>query len=145
MAAQEEDPPRKNYGFKERDFKRDNAVGPAGAPPSAKDLAMMAGPVVKSPQGATGPKADDPNDVFAALQHNRAVEQQHGVDQIEIRKIKSKRWRDYWLMLIGGNLFIVGIVLLLGPNVVTVMFGFGGVVIFSASLTWIVWQVMGRY
>ena len=145
MATPEEDPPRKNYGFKEREFKRDNAVGSTDAPPSAKELAMMAGPVVKSPKGATGPKADDPNDVYAVLQRNRASEQRHGGDQVEIRKVKSTRWRDYWLMLIGGNLFIVGTVLLLGPNVITVMFGFGGIVIFSASLTWIVFQVMGRY
>jgi hypothetical protein len=141
-----EDPPRKNYGFKDREFKRDNAVtGTTPPPPTAKELAMMAGPVVASPKGATGPKADDPNDVFSALQQNRAVEQGHGGDQIEIRKVKSRRRRDYWLMLIGGNLLIAGGVVVLGANVVSVMFGLGGVILFSISLTWIVWQVMGRY
>jgi hypothetical protein len=145
MAAPEEEPPRKNYGFKEREFKRDNSVGRAGAPPTAKELAMLAGPVIPTPKGATGPKADDPNDVFTTLQQNRAIERQLSGDQIEIREVKSKRLRDYWIMLIGGNLFIIGGVLLVGPNVISVMFGFGGVLIFSLSLTWIVWQVMGRY
>lgn len=142
----EPDPPRKNYGFKEREFKRDNApTGSVPPPPTVKELAMMAGPVTASPKGATGPKADDPNDVFATLQHNRAVEQQLGADAVEIRKIKSRRIRDFWMLLIGGNLLIVGSVVVLGPNVVTVMFGFGGVILFSISLTWIMWQVMGRY
>jgi hypothetical protein len=141
-----EDPPRKNYGFKEREFKRDNAPSPGSAPmPTAKELAVMAGPVTASPKGATTAKAGDPNDVFTALQQNRRVEQRHGGDQVEIRKIKSKRWRDFWLLLIGGNLLIVGSVVGLGPNVVSVLFGFGGVVLFSVSLTWIMWQVMGRY
>jgi uncharacterized integral membrane protein len=139
------DPPPKTYGFKEREFKRDNATGPADAPPSAKDLAMMAGPVVKSPKGATGPKVDDPNDVFAALQKNRAIEKEHGLDHVEIRKVKSRRKKDYWILLIGGNLAIVATVLFAGPNVVSVLFGFAGVILFTISATWIMWQVMDRY
>ncbi len=141
-----EDPPRKHYGFKEREFKRENApTASVPPPPTVKELAMMAGPVIASSKGATGPKAGDPNDVYATLQHNRAIEQNHGGDHVEIRKVKSKRWRDFWLLLIGGNLLIAGSVVVLGLNVVTVMFGFGGVVLFSISLTWIMWQVMGRY
>jgi uncharacterized integral membrane protein len=140
-----DDPPPKTYGFKEREFKRDNATGPAAAPPTAKELAMMAGPVVKSPKGATGPKADDPNDVYAAMQKNRAVEKKHGLDQMEIREVKSRRKKDYWIMMIGGNIAIVATVLFAGPNVVSVLFGFAGVILFSVSATWIMWQVMDRY
>lgn len=141
-----EDPTRKTYGFKERDFKRDNASGAEAPPlPTAKELAMMAGPVTPSPKGATGPKADDPNDVYSALQQNRAVERQHGRDHVEIKKIKSKRLRDFAILLVGGNVLIIGSVVVMGPNVVSVMFGFGGVILFSISLTWIMWQVMDRY
>lgn len=139
------DPPPKTYGFKEREFKRDNAVGKTDAPPTAKELAMMAGPVVKSPKGATGPKADDPNDVYAAMQKNRAVEKKHGLDQMEIREVKSRRKKDYWILLIGGNIVIVATVMFAGPNVVSVLFGFAGVILFSVSATWIMWQVMDRY
>lgn len=140
-----DDPPPKTYGFKEREFKRDNAMGKADAPPTAKEMAIMAGPVVKSSKGATGPKAGDPNDVYTALQHNRAVEKQRGLNEIEIREVKSRRKRDYWLMLVGGNILIVGTVAVLGANAITAIFGLGGVILFNVGLTWIMWQVMDRY
>jgi hypothetical protein len=142
---QPDDPPPKTYGFKEREFKRDNATGSADATPTAKELAKMAGPVVKSPKGATGPKADDPNDVYAVLQKNRGLEKQLRGDQIEILEIKSKRKRDYWLLLGVGNLIIVGIAAVMGLNVMTVSFACVGVLVYSTSLTWIMWQIMGRY
>jgi predicted phage tail protein len=140
-----DDPPPKTYGFKEREFKRDNATGKADAPPTAKEMAIMAGPVVKSPKGATGPKAGDPNDVYTALQHNRAVEKQRGLNEIEIREIKSRRKRDYWLLIVGGNILIVGTVVVLGANAITAIFGLGGVILFNVGLTWVMWQVMDRY
>ncbi len=142
-----DDPPRKHYGFKDRAFKRDNAPSSENAPmPTAKELAMLAGDPVRTGRGgATGAKAEDPNDVYAVLDRNRSSEKTHGGDQIDIREVKSRRKRDFWLLLIGGNGFIVGSVAFLGTNVVTVMFGFAGVVLFSIGLTWIMWQVMGRY
>lgn len=141
----EPDPPRKNYGFKDRDFTRDNPVGPAATPqPTAKELAMMSGPVVRSKTGGTA-KADDPNDVYTALQQNRSVERNHGLDAMEIRKIKSRRMRDYWFLMIFGNLVIVGGVALSGFNVISALFGFGGIILFSISVTWIMWQVMNKY
>lgn len=141
-----DDPPRKNYGFKDREFKRENPLAGAAPPmPTAKELAILAGPAVHAPKGATGPKADDPNDVYNALQKNRVIEQAHGLDQVEIRKVKSRRTRDFWLFLIGGNLAIIGLVALLGLNVVTVIFGLAGLVIFSLGLSWVMWQVMDRY
>lgn len=144
--ADETEPPRKTYGFKERSFPRDNAPASQQPPaPTAQDLAKLAGPVTRQSAQAAGPKAGDPNDIQAALARNRAVEQRHGFDAVEIREVKSRRRRDYLLLLVGGNVLIVGTVLLLGANVVSVLFGFGGVILFSLSLTWIMWQVMGRY
>ncbi|MFZ5494258.1 MAG: hypothetical protein ACOZE5_02835 [Verrucomicrobiota bacterium] len=147
MPTPEDDPPRKVYGFKERTFKRDNAPASELPPaPTTKELAMLAGDPVKVGRGgATGANADDPNDVYAALQRNRAQEQTHDLDRVEVREVKSRRKRDFWLLLVGGNLVIAGLVGLLGPNVVTVLFGFGGVIVFSLGLTWIMWQVMDRY
>lgn len=141
-----DDPPPKVYGFKERAFKRDNVRVPGAEPlPTAKELAIMAGPVTASPRGATGPKADDPNDVFTHLQGNRAVEKRHGLDAIEIRKIKRRKLRDFCLLLVGGNLAIVGAVFATNLNVVTAIFGLAGVIMFSLGLTWIMWQVMDKY
>jgi hypothetical protein len=142
----EPDPPRKVYGFKEREFKRDNA--PAGAEPpapSVQDLAKLAGHHHYPSARKSGPKAGDPNDVFAVLQQNRRMEQRHNLDAIEIKKIRSRKWRDYWIGLIGVNAFIVGTVLLVGPNIVSVMFGLAGVVLFSCSYTWLMWQIISRY
>ena len=154
----ESDPPRKHYGFKEREFKRDNPLSSEVPPmPTAKELAMLATqggpakgskklPAPKAAPPATDPaKAHDPNDVHAALHLNRATEKKFGRDEIEIKEIKSRRAREFWLVLVGGNLAIIGAVVMTNINVVSVMFGFGGVIIFSIGLSWIMWQVMDRY
>jgi len=143
----EADPPRKNYGFKEREFKRDNPLASEAAPmPTAKELAMMAGPVAQHGKAAAGAKkADDPNDVYAVLQGNRALEQKHGLDTVEIKRVKSRRKRDFLLLIIGGNLAILGAVALGGFNIVSVIFGLAGVIVFSLGTTWIMWQVMSKY
>lgn len=150
----EPDPPRKVYGFKERDFKRDNAPTAASPPPpSVKELAKMAtaaAPVASGhkalPAHATGKaKADDPNDVYAVLKQNRQAAAKHGLNDVEIKKIKSRRKRDFWLIIVGGNLAIIGGVWLSGINVITVIFGLAGLILFSISVSWIMWQVMDRY
>lgn len=128
-----DDPPRKHYAMKAREFERVNAPRPDTplAPPAA---------------AGSRAKATDPNDVYALLQQNRAIEQQTGHDEIELRPPrKSKRKRDFWVILVGGNLFIIGSVLLTNINVVTVMFGLGGMVILSVSLSWVMWFVMSDY
>jgi heme/copper-type cytochrome/quinol oxidase subunit 4 len=32
-----------------------------------------------------------------------------------------------------------------GIDIMTVVFGFAGLIIFSVGLTWVMWQVMDRY
>jgi len=142
-----DDPPPKVYGFKEREFKRDNVRTPSTAPmPTAKDLAKMAGaPVPIGRGGATGAKASDPNDVYAALQQNRTVEKQLTGDEIEIRKIKSRRWRDYWLILLSSEILLGTVTVLGRGNPITFVCGLAGMVIVGVSVTWIMWQVMDRY
>jgi hypothetical protein len=142
----EPDPPRKHYGFKEREFKRDNVIPPGAAPmPTAKELAMSAGnhhnPAAR--QGAA--KADDPNDVYAVLQQNRLAARKHGLNEVEIKEIKSRRKREFWILIVGGNLAIIGAVFLSGINVITVIFGLSGLILFSIALSWIMWQVMDKY
>lgn len=141
------DPPRKIYEFKDREFKRDNP--PAGAAPSlptAKELAMMAGPAAPAAARAKpGPKTDDPNDVYIALQQNRAVERQAGRDEIEIRRTKSRRTRDYWLLLVSSEL-LLGLITWQGRgNPVLFVSALAGMVLVGISLTWVMWQVMDRY
>lgn len=142
----EPDPPRKVYGFKQREFKRDNAPSSEAAPmPTAQDLAKLAGFHHDPSARKSDAKAGDPNDVHVVLQQNRKSEQKHNLDAIEIKETKSRRKREFWLLLVGGNLFIIGGVWLSGINVLTVIFGLAGLVIFSLGLSWVMWQVMDRY
>jgi hypothetical protein len=140
-----DDPPPKTYGFKEREFKRDNATGSADAPPTAKELAMMAGPVVASPKGATGPKADDPNDVYNALLKNRAIEKAHGLDQFEIKKIKRRKMRDYLIVMVPTQVLLGSITFLGRGNPIVFVCGLAGMVMMGVTITWIMWQLMDRY
>jgi hypothetical protein len=141
-----EDPPRKNYGFKDREFQRDNVRAAADAPmPTAQELAKMAGPPTAPAKGSAGPKANDPNDVYAVLEENRTRERQLGKDEIAIKKIKSKRRRDYLLLLVLGNLAIVTMVALGGFNPISMIFGLAGIIILSLGATWVMWFVMDRY
>ncbi|MDI1251027.1 MAG: hypothetical protein PSV13_19350 [Lacunisphaera sp.] len=141
------DPPRKFYEFKDREFKRDNQ--PAGATPplpTAKELAMMAGPAAPAAGRAKpGPKTDDPNDVYVALQQNRALEKQAGRDELEIRQVKSRRTRDYWLLLVSSEL-LLGLITWQGRgNPIVFVSALAGMVLVGVSITWVMWQVMDRY
>ncbi|MSU46533.1 MAG: hypothetical protein EXS42_05285 [Lacunisphaera sp.] len=133
----EPEPPPKVYGFKERDFKRDN-TRTSPPPPTAKEHAMVAGHVDrKVPPSGGANRAADPNDVYAVLQQNRTVEQKFGLSEVQIKEIKSRRKREFWLLLVGGNLAIIGGVWLGGINVVSVIFGLAGIIILSLGLTWV--------
>jgi len=141
-----DDPPPKTYGFKEREFKRDNAHPSEAAPmPTAKDLAKMAGPVTPSPKGATGPKAGDPNDVYNALLKNRAIEQAHGLDQIEIRKVKRRKLRDYLIIMVPTQVLLGTITFLGRGNPMVFVCGLAGMVMLGVTIAWIMWQLVDRY
>ena len=141
-----DDPPPKVYGFKERAFQRDNARASDAPPvPTAKELAIMAGPVTATPKGATGPKPGDPNDVHALLQHNRAVEKKSGRDEVEIKQVKSRRRRDYWLLLVSSEM-LLGVITWQGRgNAFVFVCALAGMVLVGVALTWIMWQVMDNY
>ena len=141
-----DDPPPKVYGFKEREFKRDNSLAAPATPlPTAKELAVMAGQVTRQTAAKPGAKADDPNDVYKVLEHNRAMEKTAGMDQVEIRQIKSRRKRDYWLLLISSEA-LLGVITVQGrDNPVQFVFGLAGMVMVAITLTWIMWQLMSRY
>ena len=141
----EADPPRKNYGFKEREFKRDNARRSGESPlPTAKELAIMSGSVVRSKTTGAA-KADDPNDVYGVLEANRAVEKKHGLNEVEIREIKSRRKRDYWLLLISSEVVLGAIAVVGRSNPFVLACSVVGMGLVGFGLTWIMWQVMNKY
>ena len=115
------DPPRKYYGMKAREFEHLHAPG-------------------RTPEKSTE------HDIFAMLEQNRTVEKQLGKDEIEIAtKKKSRRKSDYWLVLVGGNLLILGLVAITVLNLISLLFGGAGMIILTLSLTWVMWFVMDDY
>jgi hypothetical protein len=141
-----DEPPRKNYGFKDREFQRDNPLSSDAPPlPTAKELAKMAGGPAPSAQRKAGAKAGDPNDVFNILQHNRTIEQKHGLDKVEVRRTRSRRKRDYWLLIVPSNL-LLGILTWQGRgNPFFLVGGLSGIIVVSIAATWIMWFVMEDY
>lgn len=125
---------------------------------------------VNAAPGTEARSAD--HDVFAILQQVRAREAAAGLDKIApVAPLKSRRKRDYWLLLIGGNglmltLFLVQ--LFIGFQVQCLaahmpgelnnlfryalhdgrpMFLLPGLCMtgYSTALTWLMFGVMGRY
>lgn len=115
-------PPRKVYGLKPKEFERVNTAEP-------------------------GPAAPRANDVFAIQREQREREIASGMDELKPndRPQSKRRRRDYWLLLLGGNLALIAAALLAGLNVVTAVYVFSGVVLYSIALTWIMWFVMDDY
>ncbi|HLP09811.1 MAG TPA: hypothetical protein VK178_16750 [Opitutaceae bacterium] len=64
---------------------------------------------------------------------------------MDLRRRLSRRARDYWLCLILGDGLFLTPLLLLPRNPMVVLFAVGGAVVFTAALTWIMWQLMSDY
>jgi predicted phage tail protein len=116
-----EDPPRKIYTTKPREFERVNA-----------------------PPGNKAGKSTE-HDVYAILQQNRSVERQAGLNEVEIRPVRSRQKRDYWLLLVLGNALFGLVGWIARNNAFFFVSAVSGAVIFSVGLTWIMWVVMNDY
>jgi hypothetical protein len=126
MAETPEPAPRK-FAFKPNEFERVNDPRPeAGAETAAPPAA---------------------NDVFALRQEIREREIAAGMDNLKPadRPRSNKRRRDFWLMLVGGNLAIAGTGAIVGFNVMTAVYVFAGVILYTLGLTWVMWVVVDRY
>jgi hypothetical protein len=154
----ESDPPRKVYQLKPTEFERVNAprrdpapdatCSPDSPPDSGRidvrDLIKQgsgSGPAL----GVNGPVNRD-NEVHALLRHNVARDNAAGLNDVAPRpKRRSRRKRDYWLLLIPVNLFFAFAAF--GPyaNPLTFVYGIAGFILFTISLTWVMWGVMDDY
>ena len=149
------DPPRKFYQLKPREFEAVNAV-----PPRADDsrreprpdpgpglgdngritveehfrAAQMGGPVLKKSRSAAE------NDVHAILRDNHTRAEAAGLNKLTPKPTrKSKRLRDYLVLLLGGN-----VALLMAFRLQPIFAG-AGLVLFNVGLAWIMWVVMDDY
>ena len=142
------DPPEalpREFHFKPTAFARANRPAdatPGNAPIDVAQLYRAAS--APAPAPAAPRKAE--NEVHAILRANLAADVAKGLNQVVLQNRRpSRRKRDYWLVLVGGNLGFAGAMLLAHKNVVTLVFGFSGMVFFSIGLTWIMWAVLDDY
>lgn len=98
-------------------------------------------PLVESnPDGSSSPKID----VTDILKANLRVQQEHQAS-VDLQSGKCRKKRDYWLCLILVNVGLVVPFFILEKNVVTALFSFAAMILFSAGFSWVMWQVVDDY
>ena len=142
----EPESPRRQFRLKVPEIARTDqpldAPGADGPIDVQQHLRRAAGP----PPRAVPTTAQSENDVHGILRTNAAHAKSAGLNAVVPRRRRpSRRKRDYWLVLIGGNLVFVGAAAVGSRNVVTVGFAFGGIIFFSLALTWVMWVVLDDY
>jgi hypothetical protein len=159
------DPPRKFYGLKPREF--DAVNDPAHLPstgdtrPTAPDPgiapAVDAQPITvhalnraaageHAALGVNGP-VNRANEVHDLLELNRRRAKASGAFELTpLPPRRSKRKRDFWLMVLVVNIFCVGFTAAVSRfSPIVMLYGFGCGCFFTAALAWIMWVVMDNY
>jgi hypothetical protein len=155
--ADESDPPRKFYQLKPREFEVVNHHPPA-SPPSASipptiqptaridvhDLYRQAG----TPGPVLGPVQKDAakNEVHVILHDNLTRANTAGLNDLAPRpRRRSRRKRDFFIILIPLQAFFVFVAF--GPysNVATMAYGVAGIILSTIGLTWVMFFVMDDY
>jgi len=109
---------------------------------------LQAGPTRPPTPTAQTPAAPttDENDVRALLRESTRRAESQGAFALPTKpRRRSRRTKDYWLVLtvVDGFLLFAA----LGPfsDIVTRIFGLAGVIVFTTSFTWVMFQVMDDY
>jgi hypothetical protein len=80
------------------------------------------------------------------LRANLAHANAAGLNDLALKpKRRSRRKRDYWLLLVPINAFFA--FWAFGPwaNIMTFAYGVGGIILFTGSLTWVMFGVLDDY
>jgi hypothetical protein len=86
-----------------------------------------------------------PIDVRDLLQANAARSHAAGLVPLQPHVRRSRRRRDFWLILLSGLVVLAGLVALL-PRQPAVLIGVGLVaLVFAGLVTWLMWFVMDDY
>lgn len=84
-------------------------------------------------------------DVHDLLQDIRQAERDSGQDLVEGDRFRvSKRSRDFWIMLIAGNVILYGTAIYM-ENTISIVFAIAGSGLFTWGLIWSMFGVMGKY
>lgn len=138
--------PRREFRFKPTEFERSNRPLDEADDQPAIDLRTLYRQANSDGLPVTPSAPPEENEVHAILRANLERAKEDGLDELILRpKPMSRRKKDYWLMLIGGNLLLVALVVLMAKNVVSLVFGGSGMIFYSLALTWIMWFVMDDY
>jgi hypothetical protein len=154
--SDELDPPRKFYALKPRTFERANELRPQlslpGKPPDPPEnqridvrdhyeRAKTPGPVL-----TLGQKVGLQNDVHVILQDNLVHANAGGLNNLAPkRKRRSRRTRDYFVVVIPLDAFFAYVAFGHYSNVMTMAYGVAGIIISTIGLGWVMFGVMDDY
>jgi hypothetical protein len=155
------DPPRKFYGLKPRTFDAVNEPTHRDTRPTAPDPGIAAAADIKPitvqalnlaaagkqpALGFNGP-VNRANEVHDRLELNRRQARRSGAFELKpLPPRRSRRTRDFWLMVIVVNLFCVGVTAAVSRfNPLVMLCGFSCGCFFIAVLGWVMWFVMNDY
>ncbi len=133
------DPPRKVYQLKPWAGSPVHRGPDDGSLPAEPETTHASPPTSRSPEAA--------NDVRSLLQANHARASSDGLNEVApMAPRRCRRQRDYWLMMLGGNLVLGVIALSAGPGMpMPFISALAGMAILSGGLTWVMWFVMDDY
>lgn len=141
------DPPRKIYSFKEAAFERVNEVSASAAPAGAIDVRELAQAAHPRGQGSAAKSAGSAeNGVRAMLRANEVRAAAAGATVLKPQpKRRSRRKRDYWLVLVPVDAFFAVLALTARNDAMALACGTGGLALFTAGFTWVMWVVIDDY
>lgn len=120
-----------------RQSRRPSEAGPAAAPLRRADSAAASG-------ASRAPFAHDISPLLraaAAAEHAARI----AVAEPERPRRRSRRRRDYFVLLLGAFGAIAALVLYAGLTPLTLSFGIFGMIVFTSGLTWVVFGIMDDY
>ena len=158
--ADDSDPPRVFYQLKPREFERVNAIPGSSTPDAATTSEGSAAPASEKidvhdlyaqaatpgPVLAIGEKVSAKNEIHVLLQDNLSHANAAGLNHLAPKpKRRSRRTRDYFLVVITLNAFFAFAAF--GPyaNAVTFVYGIAGMIFFTVGITWVMFFVMDDY
>ena len=163
MSEDPVDPPRKFYSLKPREF--DAVNGPSRTASDEASLARpdpgiapaASGPITvaglnriaagQAPALGNSPPVNHPNDVHGLLELNRRRAEASGEFTLkEPPPRRSRRKRDFWMLVGLANLFCVGFTAAVsGGSPIVMLYGLACGGFMTAALIWIMWFVMDDY